>query len=120
PDCCEAQAALVQYLCSKTLFLAQQAEQQMLRADVFVRQALSFLRRIGEYALALVGKREVDRSGDLFTHCGVLFDLLPDGLYGRVRAEKAVGKRFVLAQQTEQEVFGFNVGRAKLTRLGAR
>ena len=84
------------------------------------REALGFFRGVGEHALALVGEREVDGGRDLLADGGVLLDLLADGFDGGVRAEKAVGERLVFAKKAQQEMFGFDVRRAKLAGLVAR
>ena len=60
------QAALMQNLGGEALLLAQQAEQQVLGADVLVVQALGLLGAIGQHALAFVAERQIHRSGNLF------------------------------------------------------
>ncbi len=50
----EPQAAFAEDVGGEALLFAQQAEQQMLRADVLVIQALGFFRAVGEHAFALV------------------------------------------------------------------
>ena len=56
------QAALLQDLRGEALLFAQQAEQQMFGADVLVAEALGFFRGVGQHALALVRKRQIDRG----------------------------------------------------------
>ncbi len=58
----QLEAALLQDLRGKAFFFAQETEEQMLGADVFVAEALGFLSRIRQDALALVRKRQVDRG----------------------------------------------------------
>ena len=113
----KTQAALMQDLRREALFLAQQAEQQVLSADVLVVQALGFFGPIGEHALAFVAERQIDRGGNLFPNGGVPFDLLADGLHRRVRTQKAVRQRLVLAQQAQQQVFRFDIRTAELAGL---
>ncbi len=48
------EASFVQNLRRETLFLAQQPQQQVLRADVLVAQALGFLRPVRQHAFAFV------------------------------------------------------------------
>ena len=115
----EAQAALVQNFGGKALFFAQQAQQQVLGADVLVRQALGFLRRIGQHALALVGERQVHRGRNLFPDGGVAFNLLADRLHRGVRAQETIGQRLVFAQQAQQQVLGLDVRRTELAGLVA-
>ena len=95
-------------------------EQQMLGADVLVAQPLGFFRAIGQHALALMAQRQIDRSGNLLADGGVAFDLLADGFDGGVGAQEPVRQRFVLAQQAEQQVLGFDVGTAELAGLVSR
>ena len=109
--------AFVQNLRGETLLFAQEAEQQMLRADVLVVQTLSFFGAIGEDALALVAERKIDRSRNLLANRGVTFDLLPDGIDGRVRPQKPIRQLFVFPQEAEQQMLGLDVGAAKLARL---
>jgi len=78
--------------------------------DVLVAQPLSLFRRIRQNPLALVRERQVHRGGDLFANGGVRFNLLADRLHRGVRAQEAVGQRLVLAQQTQQQVLGLDIG----------
>ena len=116
----QPQPALVQDLGGEALLLAQQAEQQMLGADVLVIQPLRFFGAIGQHALALVAQRQIHRGRDLLANRGVRFDLLADGLDRRVRAQEAVRQRLVLPQQTQQQVLGLDVGTAELAGLVPR
>ncbi len=113
----QLQAALLQDLRGKALFLAQQAQQQMLGPDVLVAQPLGLLGRIGQHALALVGERQVHAGGDFFADGGVRLNLLANRLHRGVRAQEAVGQRLVLAQQAEQQVLGLDIRRAELAGL---
>ena len=79
----KAQAALMQDLGGETLLFAQQAQQQMLGADVLVIQALGFFGAIGQHALAFVAQRQIHRSGHLLANGGVRLDLLADGFHWR-------------------------------------
>ncbi len=81
----------------EALFLAQQAEQQVLGADVLVVEALGFLGPVGEHPLAFVAERQIDGGGNLFPGRGMPFNLLADRLHRGVRAQKAVRQRLVLA-----------------------
>ena len=89
----------------------------MLGADVLVVQALGFFGAIGQHALALVAQRQIHRSRNLFADGGVDFDLLANGFDGGVRAQEPVRQRFVLAQQSQQQVLGFDVRTAELAGL---
>jgi hypothetical protein len=58
----ETQAAFPQDFCCDRPFLPEQAEQQMLCADMLVGQTLGFLRDSVQNALALVGKGKINGS----------------------------------------------------------
>ncbi len=114
------QSALVQNLGGEALLFAQQAQQQVLGADVLVIQPLGLFRAISQHALALVAQRQIDRSGNLLADRGVPFDLLADGFHGGVRPQEAVGQRLILAQQPQQQVLGLDVRAAELAGLVPR
>jgi hypothetical protein len=99
----------VQDFRGKTLLLAQQAQQQVLGADVLVREPLGFLRRVGKHALALVAERQVYRGRYLFPDGGVAFDLLADRFDRGMRTQEAIGQGLVFAQQAEQQVLSLDV-----------
>ena len=92
----------------------------MLRADVLVTQPLGFLRTIGQDAFAFVAEGQVHTGGNLFADGGVPFNLLSNGLYGSMAPEEPVRQCFVLAQQAEEQMFGFDVGTAELTGFISR
>ena len=95
----KAQSALVQDLGRETFLFAQQAQQQVLGADVLVVQPLGFFGAVGQHALALVAERQIHGSGNLLADGGVSFDLLADGFHRGVGAQEPVRQRLVLAQQ---------------------
>src|SRR5579859_4396174 len=74
-------------------------------------------RSIGQHPLALVRERQIDRSRNLLSNRGVCLNLLSYRLHRCMRAQKPVGQCFVFAQQAEQQVLGFNIGRTKLAGL---
>jgi len=86
----------------------------MFSPNMFMGQALCFFRRIGEHALTFVREGQIDRGGDFLADGRVSFDLLPNGLNRRMRAQEPVGERLVFTQQTKQQVLRFNIRRAKL------
>jgi hypothetical protein len=92
----------------------------MLCADVLVGEPLSFLCRVGEDTFAFVGEGKIDRGRYLLSDGSVAFNLLADGFHRGVRPQKAIGQRFVLTQQAEQQMLCFNVGRPELTGLVPR
>ena len=120
PDGGKPQTALVQDLRGEALLFAQQAQQQVLGADVLVIQPLGFFRAIGQHAFALVAQRQVHGGRNLLADRGVSFDLLADGLHRGVGAQEPVRQRLVFAQQSEEQVFGFDVGTAELAGLVPR
>ncbi len=99
---------------AKHFLLAQQAEQQMLRTNVLVIQPLGLLCAVGEHALALVTQRQIDGRGHLLPQRGVRLDLLADRFDRRAGAKETVRERFVLPQQAQQQVLGFDARAAEL------
>src|SRR6516162_3635116 len=89
----------------------------MLGANMLMTEPLRFFRGIRQNALALVAQRKVDGRGHLLPNGCVSFNLFPDRLDRRMRAQKAVGQGFVPAQQTQQQVLGLDVRRAELAGL---
>ena len=120
PNGGEPQPALVQDLRGEALLFAQQAEQQVLGADVLVVQPLGLFGAVGQNALAFVAQRKIHGGGNLFPDGGVPFDLLADRLHRGVRAQEPVRQRLVFAQQAQEQVFGLNVGTAELAGLVPR
>jgi hypothetical protein len=114
------QAALVQNLGGKALFFAQQTQQQMLGANVFVRKPFRLFRGIGQHALAFIAQGQIDRSRDLLPDRGVAFDLFADRFHRRMGAQETVGQGLIFAQQSEQQVLGLNIRRPELAGLVAR
>ncbi len=68
----------------KAFFFAQQSEQQMLGANVFVVQALGFFCRIGQDPLAFIAERQVHRGGNFVPARRVMFHLPADGFHRSV------------------------------------
>src|SRR5215472_8284693 len=101
----------------KAFLFAQQTQQQVLRPDVFVVQALGFFSAVCEDALALVAQREIDGRRNLFTNSSVPLNLLPDGIDRRVRTQETVRQLLVLPQKSEKQVLRFDIWTAELTRL---
>src|SRR5271166_4010271 len=87
---------------------------------MFMGKAFRFFRRIRQHALAFVAQRKIDRGGNFLADGGVTFDLLADRLHRGVRAQEAIGQGLVFPQQSEQQVFGLNVGRTELASLVPR
>ena len=87
----QLQSALVQYLGGEALLFAQQSEQQVFRADVFVREPLGLFGGVSEHSLAFIRERQVDRGRDLLADRGVALDLLADRFDRSMGAQKTVG-----------------------------
>ncbi len=101
--------------------LAQDAQKQVLGADVVVQQPVGFLGGILENALGLGAEGDFDRGRDLLAEHGPAFDLLANALEGEVRArENTAGQTLALANQSEKQVLGLNRDAAELTRLVPR
>ena len=114
------QAALVQNFRREALLFAQQAQQQVLGPDVLVREPLGFFRRVGEHTLTLIAQGQVDRSRDLLPNRSVALNLFPDRLDRRMGPKEPIGKRFVFAQKSQQQVLRFNIRRTELAGFVAR
>ena len=110
----EAQPAFMQHLGGKRFVLPQQSQQQVLRPDMFVREALRLFRREGKHALALLAQRQVNRSRDFLARRRSSLNLFTDGLNRSVGAQKTVRQRLIFAQQSQQQVLGFDIGTAEL------
>ena len=110
----------MQNLGRETFFLAQQAQQKMLRADVLVIQPFSFFRAVRQHTFALVAQWQIHRSRNFFASRSMSFDLLPDRIHGRMRTQKAIGQLLIFPQQPEQKMLRLDVRAAKLARLVPR
>ncbi len=101
----------------RTLF-AQDAEQQMLGADVVVQQPIGFFGGKLQHALGFRAERDLDRRRDLLAEHGAPFDLFSDVLQGQVRpGENAAGQPLAFANEPEQQVLGLDGDAAQLARL---
>ena len=98
--------------------LAQDAEQQVLGADVVVQQPIGFFGRELQHALGLGAERNFDGGRDLLAEDRPAFDFLADVLEGEVRArEDAARQPLAFANQPEKEVLGLNGDAAELAGL---
>src|SRR5262249_49017053 len=95
--------------------LAEDAQQEVLGADVVVQEPIGFFRGKLQHALGFGAERDLDRRRDLFAEYRASFDLFPNVLEGGMRARKdAARQTFAFANQSEQEVLGFNRNAAQL------
>ena len=98
--------------------LAQDAEQQVLGADVVVQQPIGLFGRELQHALGFGAEGNLDRGGDLLAEDRPAFDFLADVLEREVRArEDAAGQPLAFANQAEQEVLGLDRDAAELAGL---
>jgi hypothetical protein len=89
--------------------LAQDAEQQVLGADVVVEQPVGLFGRELQDALGLGAERNLDRGRDLLAEDRAPFDFLADVFERQMRArENAAGKAFAFPDEPEQQVLGLN------------
>ena len=103
----------------RTLF-TQDAEQQVLGADVVVQQPVRFFGGELQDPFGLGAERNLHRGRDFLAENRSAFDVLADVLEGEVRArEDPAGQALTLADEAQQEVLGFNRDAAELTRLVA-
>ena len=101
--------------------LAENPEQQVLGADVVVKQPIGFLGRKLKNPLGFGAERNLDRGRDLLAENRASFDFLANVLEGEVRAgEDAACEALALANQPEQQVLGLNRNAAELTSLVTR
>ena len=95
--------------------LAQDAEQQMLGADVVVQQPVGLFGRELEHALGFGAERNLHRGGDFLPEHRAPFDFLADVLEREVRArEDPARQAFAFANQAEQQVLGLDRDAAQL------
>ena len=94
---------------SEGVLFAEQAEQQVLGADVMVVETLPLFGGIGEDVLALVGERDVNCSGERSPWRTMERDLFAQGFGGGLGVEEARGQSGVFAKQAEEEVFGLDL-----------
>ena len=105
---------------NRSLF-TEDPEQQMLGADVVVQQPIGFLGGKLQHALGLGAERDLDRGRDLFAKDRAPFDFLANALEREVRAGKDPARQpLALANQSEEQVLGFDGNASELTRLVAR
>ena len=98
--------------------LAQDAEQHVLGADVVVEQTVGFFGGALQHPLRLGAERHLHRGRDLLAEDRAAFDLFSDVLQGQVGpGEDTAREPLPFADQTEQQVLGFDRHAAKLAGL---
>ena len=101
--------------------LAQDAQQQVLGADVVVQQAIGLFGRELEHALRLGAERDLDRRRHLLAEDGAPFDLLANRFEGEVRPREDPARQpLALADQAEEQVLGFDRNAPELAGFIAR
>ena len=99
---------------------AQDAEQQVLGADVVVQQPVGLFGRELQHALGFGAERDLDRGRDLLAEHRAAFDFLADVFEGQVRAREDPARQpLAFANQAEQQVLGLNRDAAELAGLVA-
>ena len=94
---------------------AQDADQQVLGADVLMQHRLRFMRRVREDLFRLLGKRQFSGRGDAVDEEPVAFDLAPNLLRLDVEpGENLFDDFFPLAQNAEEDVLGLDDAGAEL------
>lgn len=71
----------------EAFFLAEHAEEYMIRAEVLVVQPFCFFSAVGEHPRALMTQRQIYGGGHLRANWRVLLDLRPNGLDGVVQLQ---------------------------------
>ena len=94
---------------------AQDADQQMLGADVLMQHRLRFVRGVREDLLRLLGERQFGGRGDAVDEEAVAFDFAADLFRLDVEAgEDLFDDLLPLAQDAEEDVLGLDDARAEL------
>ena len=99
---------------------AEDADQEVLRADVGMHHRLGLVRGVGEDLLRLLRERQLLRRGDALDEDAVALDLPPDVVRLDVEAgEDLLDDVLALAKDAEEDVLGLDDLRAELRRLVA-
>jgi hypothetical protein len=117
PDGGKTEPALVQDFSREALLFAEQTQQKMLGPYMFVIEAFGLFSTVRKNTFALVAQGKVDRRRNFLPNRRVPFNLLSNGIDGRVGPKKPVCQLFVLTQESKQEMLGLDVRTAELTRL---
>src|SRR5262249_55816294 len=97
---------------------AQDAEQEMLGADVVVQQAVGLFGRELQHALGFRAERDLDGRRNLLTKYRAPFDFLADAFQRQMRArENSARETLALPDQSEKEVLGLDGDAAELAGL---
>src|SRR5579859_4271625 len=94
----ERQPAFGQEAGGKAAVFAQNTEEQVVRADIFVSQPFRLLRSFFQDARALRAKRHFHCGGNPLATLDLGFDFLTDRLLSAFFAKKFASKRVILAQ----------------------
>ena len=99
----------------------ENAEEQVLRADVVVEQPVGLFRRKLQHALGFGAEGDFDRGRDLLAEDGAALDFLADAFEGQMGSGKdAAREPLAFADETEEQMLGFNRDAAQLAGLVAR
>jgi hypothetical protein len=101
----------------RSLF-AEDAEQQVLGADVVVQQPIGFFGGKLQHALGFRAERDFDRRRDLLAKDRAAFDFLADTFKGEMRARKDSARQpLAFTYQSEEQMLGLNGDAAELAGL---
>src|SRR3984957_12893705 len=89
----------------------------MLSSNMLVAQALGFFGSEVQNSFALLTQRNLHRSRNAFAHGNARFNFFPDGFDRAMRPQEPVRERFILAQQSQQQMLGLDIGASVLARL---
>jgi hypothetical protein len=107
PDRVEAYSLVRQNGSRHGRFLAEDAQEEMLGADVVVQQSIGLFSRKLKDAFGFGAERDLDRGRSLFAEDGAPSDFIADVVAREVRAaENAVGDPFGLTDQPKQQMLG--------------
>ena len=102
------------------VFQPQQAQQDVLGADVGVHQALGFLFGVLEDLVRFRAERDLDRGGELLAGRPALLELGLQHVHGNVGPREQLAGRFLaFLEQAEQQMLGQDLLDALLARLVA-
>ncbi len=117
----EVEAARRQQAAGHAAVDPQQADEQVLRADVGVHHRLGLVRGVGQDLLRLLGERQLGRRGDALDEDPIPLDLAAHVLRLDVEAaENLLDDVLALAEDPEQQVLGFDHLGAELRGLVPR
>src|SRR5580704_1186352 len=92
----------------------------MYRVYVTVLHPVGLFSAVGQHSSAFHAQRQVYRSRDFLARRGLLLDFLADRFDGGITLKIKVSQSLVLAQQAQQQMFGFDIRTSELARFVVR